>query len=229
MAKALHNRLIYYLMDKAIERAAREHFSGRLIDIGCGVKPYEKMLAPYVEAHVGLDRDQPFNLAARVDMVGTAYDIPAEDGDFDCALSTAALEHLAEPEAALRECFRVLRPGGKALYTVPLMWHIHSAPWDYYRFTRYGLEHLFTKVGFNIVKIDALSGFWVTIGQLSVYYLYRFRRGPLARLPIIPCVGILVQLMAFALDKVDRAEDWTWMYLVVAEKPQGPPSRGEQM
>lgn len=219
MAKALHNRLIYHIMDKAINGAAREHFSGRMVDIGCGVKPYERMMRPYVEEHVGLDREQPFNVKARVDMIGTAYEIPVEDGYFDCALSTAALEHLAEPELALRECFRVLRPGGKVIYTVPLIWHIHSAPWDYFRFTKYGLEHLFEKVGFRIVKVDALAGFWVTVGQLSVYYLYRFRRGPLRKIPIIPMVGVAIQLLAWALDKLDRAEDWTWMYLVVAEKP----------
>lgn len=224
MAKSLHNRLIYHIMDKAIDSAAREHFSGRMVDIGCGVKPYEGMLRDYVTEHVGVDREQPFNVAARIDMVGTAYEIPVGDGEFDCALSTAALEHLAEPELALRECFRVLGPGGKAIYTVPLIWHIHSAPWDYYRFTRYGLEHLFEKVGFKVLKIEALSGFWVTIGQLSVYYVYRFQRGPLRKLPVIPALGVAIQLCAFVLDKIDRAEDWTWMYLVVAEKPVNAPA-----
>lgn len=205
-------------MDKELSRCGKQYLSGRLIDIGCGIKPYADMLAPYVSEHVGLDREQPFNQNAKVDLVGTAYDIPAVNNSFDSALSTAALEHLAEPEIALRECHRVLKPGGVAVYTVPFIWHIHAAPWDYVRFTNFGLKHLFEKTGFEIIEIKALSGFWVTFGQLFVYYLYRFHRGPLRYIPIIPMLGLLVQGMAYLIDRLDKAEDWTWMYLVVAKK-----------
>lgn len=205
-------------MDKELSRCAKQYLSGRLIDIGCGIKPYAHMLAPYISEHVGLDREQPFNQNAKVDLVGTAYEIPALNNSFNSALSTAALEHLAEPEIALRECHRVLKPGGVAVYTVPFIWHVHAAPWDYVRFTNFGLKHLFEKTGFEIIEIKALSGFWVTFGQLFVYYLFRFHRGPLRYIPVIPLLGLLVQGIAYLLDRLDKAEDWTWMYLVVAKK-----------
>lgn len=205
-------------MDKELSRCAKQYLSGRLIDIGCGIKPYAHMLAPYISEHVGLDREQPFNQNAKVDLVGTAYEIPAVNNSFNSALSTAALEHLAEPEIALRECHRVLKPGGVAVYTVPFIWHVHAAPWDYVRFTNFGLKHLFEKTGFEIIEIKALSGFWVTFGQLFVYYLFRFHRGPLRYIPVIPLLGLLVQGIAYLLDRLDKAEDWTWMYLVVAKK-----------
>lgn len=218
MGRDIRNLLINHIMDKELSRCAKQYLSGRLIDIGCGIKPYAHMLAPYISEHVGLDREQPFNQNAKVDLVGTAYEIPALNNSFNSALSTAALEHLAEPEIALRECHRVLKPGGVAVYTVPFIWHVHAAPWDYVRFTNFGLKHLFEKTGFEIIEIKALSGFWVTFGQLFVYYLFRFHRGPLRYIPVIPLLGLLVQGIAYLLDRLDKAEDWTWMYLVVAKK-----------
>lgn len=220
MARNRRNLLIHHFHDRALADALRLHAKGRLLDIGCGTKPYEAMARPYVSEHVGLDRESPFNARARVDLVGTAYEIPVPDASFDTAMSTAALEHLAEPEAALRECFRVLKPGGHAIYSVPFFWHIHSPPWDYYRFTRFGLEHIFGKAGFEEVEVRALSGFWVTFGQLFVYYLGRADRWAIVRrLGLVTIAALVVQAVAYVLDRIDRAEDWTWMYLVVARKP----------
>ena len=220
MARTLKNRLVYRIHDRALDASLARYASGRMIDIGCGQRPYLPMAERYVQEYVGLDRPQPFSASARPDLVGSAYEIPAEDSSFDSAMSTATLEHLEEPEQALRETFRVLKPGGVAIYTVPLIWQIHAEPWDFFRFTKYGLRYLFEKVGFDVVALDPLSGFWVTFGQSFSYYLYRFHRGPLRFLPIIPLLSIGVQAMAYGLDKLDRAEDWTWMYLVVARKPE---------
>ena len=222
MARNRRNLLIYHFHDRALAAALARYATGRLIDIGCATKPYEVMARPFVAEHVGLDREQPFNSQARVDLVGTAYEIPTPDASFDTAMSTAALEHLAEPEQAIRECFRVLRDGSAAIYTVPFFWHLHSAPWDYYRFTRFGLQHLFEKAGFEVVELNALSGFWVTFGQLFVYYLARADRYRLIRASgLVTVAALLVQGLAYLLERIDRAEDWTWMYLVVARKPAG--------
>lgn len=218
MAKSLHNWSIYYLHDRSLTESVAKYFHGRVIDIGCGTKPYSKLLSRYVSEHVGVDRAQPFNKNAVVDLIGTAYAIPAKNGTFDCALSTAALEHLEEPEQALRECNRVLKLDGIAVYTVPLFWHVHAAPWDYYRFTKYGLRHIFEKSGFEIVELKALSGFWVTCGQMFSYYIMRFNRKPISYLRAIPLLTVPIQAITLMLDKIDKAEDWTWMYLVVAKK-----------
>lgn len=218
MAKELRNLLIHRLLEPRLERAGRAHFTGRLLDIGCGTKPYRSMFADVVDEHVGLDHAGSFHDTSNVDLLGTAYEIPAPDDSFDCAVSTAVLEHLEEPEQALRECHRVLKPEAVAVYTVPFIWHIHERPRDFYRFSKYGLRYLFEKAGFEVVEIEALSGFWATFGQLFVYNLYRFHRGVLRFVPVIPLVGLGVQGISYVLDRLDKAEDWTWMYLVVARK-----------
>jgi hypothetical protein len=101
---------------------------------------------------------------------------------------------------------------------VPFIWHLHEEPRDFYRFTKYGLEYLLSKSGFEICEVRALSGFWVTFGQLLVYNLYRLNRGPLRWFRVIDVVGLALQGLAYLLDQVDRTEQWTWMYMVAARK-----------
>ena len=213
------NWLIYHLHDRELLRVARAHFRGRLADIGCGTKPYRGMVGPLVREHVGVDHAACLHDQSNVDLFGTAYAIPAADASFDCAMCTAVLEHLEEPEQAVRECFRVLRPGGVAVYSVPFIWHLHEEPRDFYRFTKYGLTHVFTKAGFEVVELKALSGFFTTFGTLLGYYLCRLNRGLVRRTRVVPAVVVSIQLAAMLLDRLSRDERYTWMYLMVARRP----------
>ena len=86
------------------------------------------------------------------------------------------------------------------------------------RFSKYGLRYLFEKADFEILELQALSGFWVTFGQLLVYNLYRANRGPLRWLRIVDALGLVIQGTAWLLDRFDRSEQWTWMYLVAARR-----------
>ncbi len=219
MAKQVQNILVNALHDKQLRELARKYLSGRLIDIGCGSKPYQSIVSPYVSSHVGLDHAESLHGLSKVELVGTAYEMPVTDSSFDCALCTSVLEHLEEPEHALRECKRVLRSGGIAIYSVPFIWQLHEEPRDFFRFSKYGLKHLFEKAGFEIVDIKALSGFWGTFGQMFVYNLYRLNRGPLRWLHLIDAIALAIQAVAFVLDKIDRTEQWTSLYMVVARKP----------
>ena len=214
----IKNWLVYKIHDECLVDVAKKYAKGRLVDIGCGTKPYEKLITPYITEHIGVDHEDTMHDKSKVDLWGTAYSIPAEDEYFDSALCTAVLEHLEEPEDALRECFRVLKPGGYAIYSIPFIWHIHEEPRDFYRYSKYGIKYLFEKVGFEMTEIKALSGFWVTFGQLFVYNLYRFKKGPLRWIPIVDAVGLFIQGISYLLDKIDKSERWTWMYMVVAQK-----------
>lgn len=218
MAQEIKNILIKRIHDRELGKALQAFASGRLVDIGCGEKPYVELAKRYVTEHVGVDHEGSIHSHDNVDLVGGAYAIPAASNYFDTALCTAVLEHLEEPESALRECYRVLKAGGVAIYSVPFIWHLHEEPRDFFRFSKYGLRYLFEKVGFDVLEIRPLSGFWVTFGQLLVYNLYRLNRGPLKWLRVVDLVGLLLQGAFYVLDRLDKTEQWTWMYMVIARK-----------
>lgn len=219
MAHNIHNILTNFILDKELKRCASLYVNGRLIDIGCGTKPYKDIFASYVNEHIGVDYPQTSHGKSNIDIFCSAYKIPVTEGTFDSAICTSVLEHLEEPEIALRECYRVLKPTGIALYAVPFIWHLHEEPRDYYRFSKYGLQYLFEKVGFELVELKALCGFWATFGQLLVYNLYRFNCRPFRWLRIVDIIGLLIQGVALGLDRLDKTEQWTSLYIVVARKP----------
>jgi SAM-dependent methyltransferase len=219
VAKEIQNFLVNHIHDNELRRYASHYCRGRLIDIGCGTKPYRDLLHPFVAEHIGMDHIATPHDKTQVDLWGSAYEIPAENEIFDSALCTAVLEHLEEPEKALQECLRVLKPGGHAIYSVPFIWHLHEEPRDFFRFSRYGLKYLFEKTGFEVVEIKALSGFWVTFGQLLVYNLYRYNKGFIRWLYIIDLLGIIIQFVSWILDQLDKSDQWTWMYMAVVKKP----------
>lgn len=220
MGKNTKNILVNAIYEKEFRRVAPLYLKGKLVDIGCGEKPTEKYLSSYVSEHIGVDHPDTQHDRSRIDRSGTAYQIPAGDGEFDSAICTAVLEHLEEPDKAIKEAGRVLKQGGCAVYSVPLFWHLHEEPRDFYRYTKYGLKYLFEKNGFEILELVPLSGFWVTFGQEFVYYLWRFRGksnwNPLRW--IIPPIGLLVQGIAYLLHQIDRSPEFTWMYIVVVRK-----------
>lgn len=220
------NVLVYRLHDERLRRLAGRYLRGRLLDIGCGVKPYRELVAPFVTEHVGVDHAGTMHDKGAIDLLGTAYEIPCADGSFDSALSTSVLEHLEEPERALRECYRVLAPGGHAIYSVPFIWHLHEEPRDFYRFSEHGLRYLFEKVGFEVVELVPLSGFWATFATMLSYNLSRLSRGPLKKLRIVDALQLGIQGAAFLLEAVDRSEAWTCLYMIVARKPGGSATRG---
>ena len=223
MAHEAKNILVNRICDRELKRCVSNYLKGKLVDIGCGEKPYAEMVKPYVTKHIGVDHQDTFHDKSNIDRLGTAYDIPAEDGEFDSAICTAVLEHLEEPDKAIAECNRVLKTGGYAIYTVPLFWHLHEEPRDFYRYTKYGLKYLFEKNGFEFIELKPLSGFWVTFGQEFVYYLWDFRKGGKLN-PfwwIIPFIGTIVQGISYLLDKIHHPEEFTCEYLVVVQKIMG--------
>lgn len=216
----IYNILIRTLLKNNIKKYAEKYFSGKLLDIGCGTKQYKEVAAPFVDEHIGVDYSETLHGLENVDIVATAYDIPVSDGSYDSILCTEVIEHLEEPEKAFDEFFRILRPGGYALVTNPFIWHLHEEPRDFFRYSKYGLKYLAEKVGFEVIVIEPIGGFWITFGQLFVYWIHTYNKGLIRYTMLIPLIGILIQLVSFSLNKLFYCPQWTSHYISIFRKPK---------
>jgi SAM-dependent methyltransferase len=70
-------------------------------------------------------------------------------------LCTETLEHIPDPLVFLGQAYRVLRPGGRLLLTVPFAARWHFIPYDYWRYTPSGLDNLLKKTRFTNVRVFA--------------------------------------------------------------------------
>ena len=208
--------LVHQIHDTALDLALNQYAHGILFDIGCGEKPYRSLTTDLVSHHFGLDHPGSFHSKSKVDIFGTAYETGVADQSIDTILCTVVLEHLERPHEAICEMYRILKPGGYIILSVPLFWHLHEEPRDFFRYTKYGLSHLFKKAGFQVVEINPLSGFIVTFSQELVYFLNYFHQG-IFKYPVAG-IQMVLQLLAYFLNRWDRSYSFTWAYLVVARK-----------
>ena len=147
----------YSIRDALIRHA--EFVSGTALDLGCGSRPYESFFNGRVSRWVAADYPASGHPPApHVDVFADAMQLPLAAESFDTVLCTQVLEHVPEPMDVLRESWRVLRPGGHLVLTAPQYNALHGEPQDFYRYTRYGLEHLARRVGFDVRLIEPIGG-----------------------------------------------------------------------
>lgn len=210
------NWLVHRIHDHALQKALEKYARGVLLDVGCGDKPYHMLTNGYVDQHIGLDHVGSFHSKSQVEIFATAYETGISDNSIDTVLCTFVLEHLEYPQKALDEFYRVTKPGGHIILSAPLFWHLHEEPRDFYRYTKYGFTHLFTEANFEILQIKPLSGFIVTFGQEVNYFLNYWQRGLGKQL--ISTLQIVIQGLAYYLNRWDQSYQFTWAYLIIGRK-----------
>lgn len=147
--------------------------NGNLIDVGCGRKPYRALFK--VDSYLGLDMENPGHSHENED-IDVYYDgktFPFDDNHFDSALCNQVLEHVFNPDEFLSEIARVLKPGAKLLLTVPFAWDEHEQPFDFARYSSFGLSHLMEKHGFEIVEHRKSVNDARALAQLWNTFIYK--------------------------------------------------------
>jgi 2-polyprenyl-3-methyl-5-hydroxy-6-metoxy-1,4-benzoquinol methylase len=243
-----------YSIDHFIHRVAVPQIrpTDRVLDAGAGHGRYRDALA--FARYESTDFEQVFHRSSREkhDFICSLDDIPRPDASYDVVINIQVLEHVEYPQKVIDELFRVLKPGGKLFLTTNQMFWAHHSPYNFYFFTRHGLESLFRHAGFSIVSIAARGGApWFLAklcNHLPSYVFYqlayaesrehgafslRVRSYPVAAvlLPLYLVAAYLVCLcipfLLFHLDGLDRQKDITLGYACQCVKPvrsESPPA-----
>ncbi len=155
-------------------RKYSKQLNGNLLDFGCGSKPYKNLFQ--VENYFGVDMiDQGHTHEQELGDIDVYYDgkkLPFKDESFDSLFSSEVFEHVFNLEDILKELKRVLKKGGKALFTVPFVWDEHEIPFDYGRYSSFGIKYLLEKHGFRVIALEKSTKYLETVFQLWNLYLY---------------------------------------------------------
>lgn len=148
------------------------YLKGRLLDFGCGSKPYKELFD--VKEYIGLDIEESGHSHQHegIDVYYEGSVIPFQDDNFDSIFSSEVFEHIFNLEEILAELHRVLKPGGHMLITLPFVWEEHEIPYDFARYTSFGIEHLLKKNGFEIVTTKKTTNYVETVFQLWNAYVW---------------------------------------------------------
>jgi SAM-dependent methyltransferase len=215
--------LLRYILhfEAEIENAIGRFASGlpvnaRVLDAGAGECQYSHFFDDFRYVAVDLGIGDSAWSYARLDAIGDLLHLPFTDNTFDAALNVVTLEHVTDPARVIAELFRCLRPGGRLLLVTPLEWEEHQQPHDYFRYTRYGLEHLTAKAGFVGVDVRPVGGFFRLLSRRLLNSI-QFFPGPLALVP-----AVLLGPLALALpvlDTLDKTRNFTLGHICIAQKP----------
>ncbi len=201
-----------YLIDQWLRATALPEVRGVMLDYGCGGQPYKDLFLPSLKQYIGADVAAANGVELDVKIV-PGQPLPMPDASIDTILSTQTLEHLPDTDMYLSECARLARPQGVLILTAPMQWRHHEVPYDYFRFTKYGLTTLLQRHGFAIKSISSCGGVYALLGQIFLSHLHE--RGIQKK-----WVNRLINRVAMWLDRryPDMEDTLNWMCIAVREQ-----------
>ena len=205
-----------------IESAVGELAAGlppgaRVLDAGAGEGQYAAYFTGrrYTGVDLGIG-DAHWNYS-KLDAMADLAALPFPAGLFDAAVNIVTLEHVREPAHVLAELRRVLKPGGRALVIAPHEWEEHQQPHDYFRYTRFGLEFLLTRAGFEEIRIEPVGGYFRLLARRLLNGI-QFFPGPLGILAA--ALAAPPALLLPLLDGLDKRRAFTLGFVCTARKAE---------
>lgn len=158
---------------RAISSLAPE-IRGCVLDFGCGSKPYEALFESATK-YIGVDIEVSGHnhRNSRVDIYYDGKNLPFANEQFDAIVSFEVFEHVFDIDETLAELRRVLTPGGKLLISVPFAWDEHEAPYDFARYTSFGISHVLRMAGFEVVELRKTTTYMAAIAQMFIAFMFQ--------------------------------------------------------
>lgn len=203
--------LNWYYLKRSMKRASKNSIRGICVDIGAGNSPYKRYLS--VDKYISIDQEDTRAVSYQKNIHSInadAKELPFNPNEIDTVLLNQVLEHVFEYEKVLSEIHRVLKEDGKLIISIPFIFHVHSEPNDYFRFSEYGIKKLLLSKGFKIVDFEYNGYFGTTIVSLTNSFLWqiwnknlflKFLRNTFLLVPLFSiffinnCLGLLLDLL----------------------------------
>lgn len=160
-----------------------------VLDLGAGRSFFRDTINTRFATFISVDF-LPFDL---IDLVANiSGELPFKDGSFDAVISSNVFEHMPDPELAIAECYRILKPGGVLVAHTPFLMELHDEPYDFTRFTEYSLQRLLKKRGFTDIRIEQLSTFTDAHAHIARAYFMEALKSAQALKGLKKIVAVLV-------------------------------------
>lgn len=200
----------FYLAHRALRREiARMAKSavGIVVDVGCGTAPYRSMFSH--TRYVGVEVVSASKFGSAKGGADVLYDgrrLPMADESADHILCNQVLEHVFEPVEFLQELRRILRPHGRIMLTVPFIWDEHEQPYDFARYSSFGLTHLAGKSGLEIIEARRTLADASLFAQLWLAYCFKVARrngnASLGGKAFVAMMSVPANIIGLALAKI---------------------------
>jgi SAM-dependent methyltransferase len=180
----------HYLVRRGIYKGLEkysEFITDKTLDFGCGSKPYEHIFT-HSSSYIGIDVEVSGHdhEKSKIDVLFDGINIPFPDNTYSSVICSEVLEHIFEPDVVLQQINRVMKPGGYIILTVPFAFPEHEIPYDYSRYSSYGIKYLLEKNNFEVIQNDKINSSITTIGVLINSYFASY----------IPKIKILKHILA---------------------------------
>jgi len=213
----ISRRSLYYQVKKFAQIVPP---NSKILDVGCGNKPYRKLFQYSSYQGIDIEGGGHTDQEKTVDKFFDGLHIPFPDNQFEVILCTQVLEHTPEPAKLLSEVARTLKTDGRVFITTPFVWNEHEIPYDFCRFTRYGLEQLLTQSGLKISSLTQTTGIFGVLGQIFSAFAFESLTFRSTTIKTILSIFILgpIQIISLFLDWLTNKCWITLDYVIIATK-----------
>lgn len=142
--------------------------SACVVDLGAGPSQFWDIFSRFSNV-ISVD----FFPYEKIDVVADiTAQLPLQSCIADAVMLSNVLEHMPNPAFVLLECFRILKPGGVIIGTIPFLMRVHQAPYDFNRFTNFMLERLLRSTGFHDIAIKNLAKTVDLYQNIQIQFFY---------------------------------------------------------
>lgn len=209
-----------YIIRRELLRAIKDlapSISGSILDFGCGSKPYEFLFSG-AASYLGVDLEGTGHdhSDSKVDVFYDGELLPFPDEMFDAVVSFEVFEHVFNLSDVLAEIRRVTKPSGTLLISIPFAWHEHEQPYDFARYTSFGITHILAQSGYEVIKAKKTATHILATFQMFIAYLTLIRpRARILRLLRQMCLILPCTMLAYLLNGLLPKKDEYFCNLVV--------------